>query len=990
MTNSRKPIILSPPRILTCGKLSLLALLALLFVGSFAQAEIYTDDTIPTVDITTDAIFDITNSAVYSGVISGSGTVSKIGAGGLTLSGANTYTGATTVSAGTLTFSSSALPVSAMTATGGTLVLGTTGNAITASGGTSIKTNGGAVRLDGNLTISSGTVTVKGAWTGNGAINLKGGELRVTTNFSYDKGITLSGGTLRNATDGRTVTVSAPLNLVSESFFKSGWSENMTLTGSITGAGKFHVKTDSGYVIAATTCTDNSFTGSIHTDNESGSYGLLRLGANNPFGTNAGEARIWGTLDMNGYSQTFAGVANSDSTTAGKVKGTSSSVLTLKLNSNASKVYGGSFEGALSLVLTGDGTGTQIFKKAPAYTGSTTVQAGTLQLDAGGTLRNLSGAGTVKFGGNTLTLSNSADTTFSGSLSGSGQISFANNASNWIVMATTCENNSFTGNVLINYSDTDSSLQGKVRLGKDNPFGTSAGQANIYGTLDMNGYSQRFKGLYNNGDKGSIYNNTTTLSTLTIDTTGKNLTFQSSIKGNIALDITGTGTQTLSKAPEYTGATTVESGTLALSAGGKLYNLSGAGTVAFGSNTLTLSNSADTTFSGSLSGSGQLSFANNTSNWIVMATTCENNSFTGQIVINCDDNDYSNQGKVRLGKDNAFGTSVGQARIYGTLDMNGYSQIFNGLYNNGDKGSVYNNTESLSTLTIDTTGKNLTFKSSVKGNIALVINGTGTQTLDKAPEYTGSTTIESGTLVLSNGGELFNLSGGSLDANGEIAVAATLDASGKALTLSNDQMTKFIGSIKADSIVKTGDGTLQICTSAAGQVDAASFVVSSGRLDMKEYFSGSLAVEAGATLSPGNSVGTLTVDGEFSLDSGATLLLEVGKDNQGDIVIDKLFVNGDATFDSGSIINITLDPSSSLKGGDTFSSVIITSNNAQSIFDDVVSALQSYYFTDLQATISGNEISLSGRLDPNAVPEPSTWVLMALGAAGLLYWRKRK
>ena len=217
------------------------------------------------------------------------------------------------------------------------------------------------------------------------------------------------------------------------------------------------------------------------------------------------------------------------------------------------------------------------------------------------------------------------------------------------------------------------------------------------------------------------------------------------------------------------------------------------------------------------------------------------------------------------------------------------------------------------------------------------------------------------------------------------------------LTLNNDQLTKYVGAISAQTIKKTGDETLQIYASAEGMVNASSFVVSSGRLDMKDYFTGTLEVGENlgngsyttALFSPGNSVGTLTVDGDYSLNPGSTLLLEIGKDDQGNVIADKLIVNGEATFASGSIIDIVLDNASSLVGGETFEGVIITADNAAEIFDDVKAAIRSYYFTDIQVTQSGNDISLSARLNPNAVPEPSTWALLALGAAGLLYMRKR-
>lgn len=260
--------------------------------------------------------------------------------------------------------------------------------------------------------------------------------------------------------------------------------------------------------------------------------------------------------------------------------------------------------------------------------------------------------------------------------------------------------------------------------------------------------------------------------------------------------------------------------------------------------------------------------------------------------------------------------------------------------------------------------------------------GTGTLTLSQAPAYTGATTVSAGTLKLSEGGTLYNLSGGSLDANGQIAVAVTLDSTGKALTLSNSDITKFIGSISASSIIKTGDGTMQIYTGAEGQVDAQSLVVSSGRMDIKGYMTGGITVDAEAVFSPGNSVGEAVFGGNYILSEGATLLIE--QDATG---MDKLTASS-FEIDPNAILELSVE---SAAPGATYP-IIVKSSGAfdggyenDSFWNDLLTP-DSAYFWNLK--VDGNTVFAT--LDANAVPEPSTWALMILGAAGLLYWRKRK
>ena len=208
---------------------------------------------------------------------------------------------------------------------------------------------------------------------------------------------------------------------------------------------------------------------------------------------------------------------------------------------------------------------------------------------------------------------------------------------------------------------------------------------------------------------------------------------------------------------------------------------------------------------------------------------------------------------------------------------------------------------------------------------------------------------------------------------GSITMGAntTIDvASGLSLLQSGDITGQY-------TLTKTGEGTLLI-NAAQGAVDVESLVISSGRLDMKEYFKGDLEINNSATFSPGNSVGTLNQTGDFTLDAGATLLMEIGGTDADDN--DQLIVSGTTTYQDNSIIQFALASDSDYVPalGDE---IEITMPE----IDDWSKVSFSSYFFTIKGYEGGNVIL---GVNPNAVPEPSTWALLALGVV-VLFLRKR-
>ena len=170
-----------------------------------------------------------TNNKTVSGVISGSGGLTKAGSGTLTLSGTNTYSGNTTISAGTIDVSGqlNSGSYAGNISNSGTLTFSSSNN----------QTLSGTLSGSGDLNKSgSGDLTLTGTNTFTGDTTLTAGTLYVGTasdgsNTIIPRDISVEGGTLsgggvigRNVTFSSTAGTLAPGNSIG----------TLTITGNLT------------------------------------------------------------------------------------------------------------------------------------------------------------------------------------------------------------------------------------------------------------------------------------------------------------------------------------------------------------------------------------------------------------------------------------------------------------------------------------------------------------------------------------------------------------------------------------------------------------------------------------------------------------------------------------------------------------------------------------------------------------------------------------
>lgn len=190
------------------------------------------------------------------------------------------------------------------------------------------------------------------------------------------------------------------------------------------------------------------------------------------------------------------------------------------------------------------GTGTTIFNTAQAYTGTTTISGGTLQIGNGGVAGSIASPTIVNNA--TLAINKSNSFGLAANVSGTGGL-------NQIGAGTT----SLTG--ANSYSGATNVTAGILRSGVAGAFSSnSAFNVGALGTLNLSGFDQTIGSLAGSG--------AVLLSTAVLTTGNDNgdSTFSGGIQGAGGVSKSGTGNFILSGTSTYTGATTVNAGTLSV------------------------------------------------------------------------------------------------------------------------------------------------------------------------------------------------------------------------------------------------------------------------------------------------------------------------------------------------------------------------------------------------------------------------------------------
>ncbi|EOQ36913.1 autotransporter outer membrane beta-barrel domain-containing protein [Brucella abortus] len=918
-------------------------------------------------------VVDRSNAFDLANVISGTGSLTKNGAGTLTLSGVNSYTGGTTVSAGTLAVRAD-------------------NNLGDASGGLAI--NGGAtLQLTDNLTTARGvtlgagtaTITIDGGktaqfsnkLTGSGTLAVSGsGTLILSAANDYSGNTTIaSGSTLQlgdGSTDGRLAGNVA--NAGTLTFHNKGgttFAGEISGTGSLVqnGAGALTLSGDSQGFAGTTTVSS----GSLLVSGKLGGTVTVNSGA-----TLDGSGEIGGNTTVNG---TLEGASGNGLTFKGDLKLGSGSII------NASFDHPG---GARIFDVTGDialdgtvnvssfGTGGPGLYHLFHYAGTSSGSGLTLGSLPGGVSvdkvyinQQVNDIYVVNTTGATLNYWNGTQSR----PQGDGLLHGGNGT--WTAA---------TGN--FNWTNSPSyDLNGAWDNGAFAVFGGGKGLVTVdtsAGAISASGMQFITTGYKLSGDKLTLVPTTSNPSAKPLIRVGSGSPGDSALIAIISTELTGThglekadgGTLILTGANTYTGGTAISGGTLQLGDGATNGSVQGAistGADAAHKGVLAIRAAAGTpaTIGNTISGTGSVSVLGGTVTFSVA------NSYTGATTVSA--------GTLVVANDNTGGGTT-------TVDVGAGLQIGTGGVSGSLAGDIVNN----GTLVVDRSNA-FDLANVISGTGSLTKNGAGTLTLSGVNSYTGGTTVSAGILTLTGdntGGGTTTVDAGAVLQIGTGGTSGNLAgdiANNGALVVNRSDALNLANAISgAGSLMKSGAGTLTLSgansytgatTVSAGtltQGAAGGFSTASSRYDVDTdgtldlggfdtmlaalYNAGTINMNVGAAGS------TLMVNGDYVGHDGTIVFNTVlGDDNS---KTDKLMVGGDTAGNT----NVQVVNRDGL-GAQTVKGIEIITVGGQS--NGVFSLVSDYRTKDGQKAVVGGAYAYTLHQGPARGANDGDWYLIS-------------
>ena len=270
--------------------------------------------------------------------------------------------------------------------------------------------------------------------------------------------------------------------------------------------------------------------------------------------SNLADLNVNGSLDLWDGQSVLADALTGSGSISKTHGGNSPTMLTVGLDNG-----GGTFSGTISnaagqIAFTKEGSGTQVLTGSNTYTGTTTINAGTLQIGDGGTSGTLGSGPLTLASGASLIINRGDDYSLSAGQSISGTGTLIKNGSGTLTLPRAA---TFTGTLTLN--------AGTLKASDHQAFGASGTTFALNdGSIHLNGYSQTLAAVTGSASSG-IQGGTGLMSILTLGSENTSSSYGGSLAGNLALVKVGTGTLTLSGALTMNGIITVQEGTLDLS-----------------------------------------------------------------------------------------------------------------------------------------------------------------------------------------------------------------------------------------------------------------------------------------------------------------------------------------------------------------------------------------------------------------------------------------